>query len=783
MKTASKRVAAATATWTAPRVLLAVCMLPMAAVAAEGNADVAALTQPASSVEVGAENVSASSDKFGEYNGLNKSGVDVLGNFSLRGGDGYQGYEGGSGITRWAVTGSDLGTTSRTLDATVSNQGHWNLGLGYDELHHYYTESYQTPFAGSIGANSFFLPDTFGVIASTLGGPAGTGTQALTANQLSFFHNENVYSGRQNLNFTAGYDLGREWSAQFNYNRLDQSGAKLIGGSFAPDASGAGGGEDSATFMNPTRYKTDTFEFALNRVSDRWHLRASYFASLFTDDYSSVSFSNPFVDSAAAPAVNGTPPVGGVFPVDTYATPPNNNFQQLDLSGGYAISPNTSLAGGLSYGRNTQNSGFINDPLFDSVLPRSSLDGLVVTTHADLKLTSQTTKDLTLSAGLKFNERNNRTPSETFGQFLSIAGDQWGSVVNTPVSNKKTELELAGNYRLDSKQSFRLAYDYDAISRWCHNALANNAQSSDPTAPAGYYTMAACVEVPDSRESKFSASYKLRAADRVRFHAGYSYADRHVDINSSYYNPMQTSGEGFQNFGYVPYFDADRTEQVGKAGIDWEANDKVDVGLDGRYVRDQYGSALGVQTAHTWVANLDAAYHYSAQGNVGAYLTVQGRQRDLLSGAEPSPLAPPPSLWSNRLKDDSDTIGLTARQKGLLHDKLEVVGDFSYSSDRSVYSTSLVNYTSVLCTPYGITCGTLPTIKNDSLRLKLTAIYQASASNKFALHYLYAKLSSADYYYSAYQLGSTDVVVLPTNQAVPSYSVSVVGISYIHTFR
>ena len=77
----------------------------------------------------------------------------------------------------------------------------------------------------------------------------------------------------------------------------------------------------------------------------------------------------------------------------------------------------------------------------------------------------------------------------------------------------------------------------------------------------------------------------------------------------------------------------------------------------------------------------------------------------------------------------------------------------------------------------------MPTIKNDSLRLKLTAIYQASASNKFALHYLYAKLSSADYYYSAYQLGSTDVVVLPTNQAAPSYSVSVVGISYIHTFR
>lgn len=783
MKAASIRVAAASATWTAPHVLLAVCMLPMAAAAAEGGDDVAALTQPASSIEVGAENVSGSSDKFGEYNGLDKSGVYAIGNFSLRGGDGYQGYQGGGGTTRWAVTGFDLGTTSRALDATVSNQGRWNLGVGYDELRHYYTESYQTPFQGSLGANGFFLPATFGVIAATEGGDAGTGTQALTANQLSFFHNQNVYSGRQNLSLTAGYDLGRAWSAQFNYNRLNQSGAKLIGGSFSPDASGAGAGEDTGTFMNPTHYKTDTFEFAINGAGDRWNLRASYFASLFTDDYSSVSFSNPFVDSAAVATVTGTLPDGGVFPVDTYATPPNSNFQQFDLSGGFGIAPNTSLAGGLSYGRNTQNSGFINDPLFDSVLPRSSLGWLVVTTHADLKLTSQVTRALTLSAGVKFNERNNLTPSETFGQFLSIAGDQWGSVVNTPVSNRKTEVELAGNYRFDSKQSVRLVYDYDAISRWCHNALANNAQSSDPAAPAGYYTMAACVEVPDSGESKLSASYKLTAADQVEFHAGYSYADRHVDINSSYYNPMQTSADGFQNFGYLPYFDADRTEQVGKAGFDWEVTDKVDVGLDGRYIHDQYGSALGVQTAHTWAANLDIAYNYSEKGSVSGYLSVQGRQRDLLSGAEPSPLAPPPSLWSNRLKDDSDTVGLNAKYKGLLHDRLEVGADFSYSSDRSVYSTSLVNYTSVLCTPYGISCGTLPTVRNDSLRLKLMTIYQASASNKFALNYLYAKLSSTDYYYSAYQLGSTDVAVLPTNQAAPSYSVSLVGISFIHTFR
>ena len=52
---------------------------------------------------------------------------------------------------RWSVTGSDLGTTSRALGATVSNQGHWNFGIGYDELRHNITDTYQTPYLGSHG--------------------------------------------------------------------------------------------------------------------------------------------------------------------------------------------------------------------------------------------------------------------------------------------------------------------------------------------------------------------------------------------------------------------------------------------------------------------------------------------------------------------------------------------------------------------------------------------------------------------------------------------------------
>ena len=750
--------------------------LPLVA-AAEDSAEVLSLTQPTNFVEVGAENVSSTSAKFGEYNGLNKSGAEFIGNFSVRGGDAYHGAD---GITRWELRGTDLGTTSRELSATVSQQGRWTLGIGYDELRHHITDTYQTPYPGSSGGNSFILPPSFGVIDATPDSPAGVGTQSLTAAQQAAFHTEDVYTSRKNTSFNAGYIISREWSVQFDYNRLDQSGSKLIGASFSPDASGAGIGETSATLMNPTNYKTDTFDLAVNWVGDQGHFKASYFASIFKDGYSSFSWSNPFEDNGGG--TNGNAPANGTFPVNTFATAPNNYFHQLNLSGGYDITPTTKLAGGLSYGRNAQNASFIEDPLFTATLPQSSLNGLVVTTHADLRLTNQTTKDLGLSASLKYNERDNRTPSSTYESFVSVAGDPWGPIVNAPVSNRKTQLEFGGNYRIDKKQTLNVAYEYEAIKRWCNNSLANEAQSTDVLANVpGYYTTSACVQSPESKESKLSANYRVKASATVKLNAGYSYAKRRADINSSYYNPMQARADGLQNLGYVPYFDASRTEQLVKGGVNWQASDALNFSLNGRYVDDKYDAALGVQKGSKWGLNLDSTYAYSQDGSVSAYVSVQRRQRDLLSSEDHSPLAAPVSIWSNRLADDNDTLGLTARQKGLMSGRLELIGDVSYSLGKTQYSTQLENYTTAECNA-GITCGSLPDIKNEMLRLRITGIYQINRASKVALSYRFQKLKSDDYYYSAYQMGYTDVMVIPTNQQAPNYSVNLITASYIYTF-
>lgn len=147
--------------------LMATFALPLGAYADEDEAD--ALKHPGNSVDFGALYSSQNSAKFGEYNGLNEEGFYGLCGFDVRGGKGYDSKD---SALRWKLNGTNLGTTSRTLDGSVSDQGKWKLNLGYDELRHNITDTFQTPLQGNTGGNNFNLPGDFGTINAETGSPS-----------------------------------------------------------------------------------------------------------------------------------------------------------------------------------------------------------------------------------------------------------------------------------------------------------------------------------------------------------------------------------------------------------------------------------------------------------------------------------------------------------------------------------------------------------------------------------------------------------------------------------
>jgi len=780
--------------------LIAMFALPMVALA-EGTVDdeVAALTRPTNSIEFGLTNVSRDSAKFGEYNGLDKSGVYGIANINLRGGDAYD-----ESVMRWQIKATDLGTTSREVGATISKQGQWNIGVNFDELRHNLSDSYQTPYQGSLGGNNFTLPAGFGTVADTT---------AMSSAQKAALHNVDIHTTRENTSLTAGYIFNPQWDVKFDFNHLNQTGAKLM-------AFGAAGiksptlvpaGEIISILPNPTNYTTDSVNLALSWTGDKAHVTGSYYGSFFRDDFNKVSFETYKTQKV----------------MQTMGTAPGSDFHQFNLLGGYTIADKTKLAGSLSYGRATQNDPFVYDQFMmvgGVNPPRASADAKVINTHADVKLTNQDINKLTLTAGMKYDERDNQTPSSIY-KFEAISGSltNRANYPNIPLSNRKVQYELAGDYRLTNQQHVRLAYNRENVQRWCNNYATGGGVYTNSSGVVinnnPYLAGTECVVAGGSKEDKLSATYKLNATENLRLSAGYAYGNRKTDFNTNartaFIEALNTTAiagtttvngtaaglNGGDYLGFHPFFEADRIQQVVKGGLDWQASEKLSLNLNGRYTDDNYNTLYGFQKGNTWSANLDANYSFSDSGSINAYLTKEHRARDLTNlqaladinitaglPNSPTKLATPAgSTWTNTLTDDDLTFGLGAKQAGLMGGKLEVAGDLTYTLGETGYST-LLNYNAVDSTgrtcsnSLYLTCGALPDVKNKMTQLKLSGNYKVNKNSKVNLGYVYQHLISTDYYYNALQLGLTPTGLMPTNQQSGSYSVNVVSATYVYNF-
>ena len=722
-------------------------------------------------VELGVQNVSKSSAKFGEYNGLNKSGLGVLGNFSLRGGNAYDNI---GGTTRWSLYGTDLGVTSRELGGEYGNQGSWRLGFRFDQLRHNLSNNYQTPYIGTPGGNTFVLPTGFGVApgASSLG---------LTPAQLSTFHNLDIFSERRNSALNGVIELGPRWNIKFDVGRQEQSGAKLQGFGLSP-IGGVGSAQYVSILPMPTQYRTDTANFSLSWNGDKGHFSGAYYGSYFHDGYDRVTFQS----------------WSGANVMNTMSTPPGNMFHQVSLNGGYLIAARTRLTGNLSYSVNTQNQAFAYDPgLMVTPSPLGSANARVNTTHADLKLTNQSIKDLTLSATAKYDERDNRTPSNIYN-FNAISGADTANYPNTPLSIRKSNYEMTGDYRIKRDHHIRLAVSHEDVSRWCNNYAVN----------AGYPAGTNCVVARSGKDDKADLGYRLNAFDSVVMRIGYGWSNRRVDADpyaraafigtNGVVNGVTAAGQNAGDFlGFHPVLDATRIQHAIKASAAWDVNEQWALGASGRYTHDGYKTMLGVQRGISWSANLDATYRYDTNGSVTAFVTQLYRDRSMTdqqrtfasaSAATATAIAVPAgATWNDKLTDKDLTIGLGLKHTGLLAGKLDLAGDATYSWAVSSYLTqfnySTTTTTGLTCAAGSIlSCGSTPDVKTTISQLKLTGTYKIDKQSKLALRFLHQRLSGADYYYNGYQFGYTPTQILPTNQQLGTHVVNFVALSYVYNF-
>ncbi len=658
-----------------------------AAQAAENDSAVNQLTKPTNQVEAGVGYVSQDSFKFGEYNGLFNKGLYGILNLDVRGGGTYDSND----PTRWRITGTDLGLDTRDVSAQYGQQGKFRIDFGYDELRRNRSDTYQTPYQGA-GSSTLTLPSnwikpivpqvsgsainfrslspTTGLAPANVGGvvtPPTAAQQAtvnnIIANDVPDFNNVDLDTKRTTYKGGFTYNIDRNWEFKVSAQHEKKDGLMPLGAVTSQVS------EYSNILPYPIDQTTDQYNVSLGYTDAKAFLQVAYYGSVFRNDISSVTWQDANDPTKTA----------------TISAAPSNDFHQFLLTGGYNFSPTTKLVLNGSYARNTQNDQFVTqgqNNQFPLGLPASSLHGLVEWTAFGAKLTAKPVKDLNVTAGYKYDDRDNKTAVNTyifqdanearataaspFNAALGLAPNTLGSNINIyanrPYSKKINQFDLEGAYAVAKGQSILAGYQYQQIDRKCDGSWIN------------------CADAPRTKENTFRAEWRGNVVENLSGRVAYAYSERRVNYDenaflalvpmanvvpsggatvSAYQYLVQTGLTGFgpvAGFPTVPLtgdaaiFSPNNNilpqslygsrnninEEVGmrrfnmasrnrnklRSSVNWDATDRVSLQGSFDYNKDDYNdSVYGLKDAESWALNFEGNFAASDDFVMHAFYT------------------------------------------------------------------------------------------------------------------------------------------------------------------
>lgn len=720
---------------------------PLAVRADESADEIRELTAPGSQIEVGIGHVSDDSYKFGDYGrGMQKDGAHLIGNIDLnmRGNDNAKYLE---------IVGRNLGLDSRNIRIKGGEQGNYGLSFEYDELGKLFSDSYQTPFVNP-GSTNLTLP---------AGWIAGANTTALLAGLNANMKPFNVKTMRKSGNFGVTKLLSAEWNMAVNYKREEKDGNRFIGATY-----GTGGGNPKAVVLpEPVNYTTDQFEVLARYADPKLQAQFSYYASLFNNANSGLAWQNAF----SAPVAGGTAAQIGL--------PPDNQFHQINASGGYSYSKDTRVSGSLSYGRMTQNETFlpyrVNPALvITTPMPRSSLNGEVITTHADLKLNTKLAHKLNLTAAYKYDRRNNKTPQSQYVYLHNDSANQdvLGATDNTrtnlPGSSTKQQIDAELDYHVAEHTKLKLGYGYD----WATKTFEAIDSEKEHTVKAGVDH-----RFNDTASGGLSYAYSDRRTSEYNAGAPFlaSYTGTAYILSSITYINATDNGLWDNVPTQKKFFLAPRKRDKLHAYANLAPSERVDLQFGFDYKNDDYHSSeLGLRKAKGWAANFDA--------NITASDAVSGHFFASLEDYESNQKSAQLVLradyliagnhWTADISDRTFTLGAGLRVKQ--NNSFDWGGNLSHSSSTGKIDVA----TGALLTP----ATPLPDIVSRLSRLELFGKYKVQKDLTLNVKYAYEKYYSADWAYDQVT-PNTLANVVGTNQLSPDYNIHTVGASVTYKFK
>jgi len=263
----------------------------------------------------------------------------------------------------------------------------------------------------------------------------------------------NIESDRRIIEFGANYLPSSRFDLFADYRQQQRDGVDIFGASTFTQ---------SSLLHKPLDYQTDEVDLGARYTTERGHLTLAYYGSFFQNKAIDLVWDNPF---SFDPATSLPGEDQG-----RHAQEPDNNFQQVTLSGSYrAATLSSVIAFSAAMGRGQQDDALlpytINPNIAAVPLPRSTLDAEVDTTNFALTVVSRPFRKARVKLAFRHDERDNKTQQSQWTRVITDTFPTVDDELNIPYSFKRSRLNLSADYRLFDTVRVSAGYDRTQTDR------------------------------------------------------------------------------------------------------------------------------------------------------------------------------------------------------------------------------------------------------------------------------------------------------------------------------
>ncbi len=339
------------------------------------------------------------------------------------------------------------------LDMESMSYGMYKFFAGYQRMGHVFAYDVKSLYSGNT-TDRLRLRPGFPIVTADI-----TSTPVADALESSL-----ASAGRIDLQLVRDrLSTGLEWmslkpldiKASFGYEH--RSGSRPFGGNFGFSSTGG-----AVEIPEPINYDTYNARLDAEYVGDWLYANLGYIHSTFNNTYQSVTFDNPYNDTAAAVA---SPAVG------RFSLPPSNCFNEVHLTLAKSLPLSSRLTTNFSYGWMRQDENLLpattNPALapFDSTssLPRQSAQAKVDRFLADAVFSTRPVEKLNVKLKGRYYMHDNETPEAIFQNIRSDVADE-GTHDTEYVSWISRELGAEAAYEVFRRTTVGFEYGYESES-------------------------------------------------------------------------------------------------------------------------------------------------------------------------------------------------------------------------------------------------------------------------------------------------------------------------------